>query len=410
MSKYFNNISEAIKSMTAGMKMTLGYLMQATQSRKPIGIADETYFDQDKGTVTLQYPHESFPVPDNGRYRLHNEIDDCIVCDKCAKVCPVDCIDIDPIKATETFGETSDGTPKRIYAAKFDIDMAKCCFCGLCTTVCPTECLTMTKVYDFSEFNVEDHNYSFANMSLVDIAIKRKEAEEADAKRQAAKAAMAKPAAAPEREDAAESVKPKSSFKPRVAKPAINKTDDSPQSERTSKAKPVLRPKPVVDKPKAEVETDDAKKPTKPIFRTKPMVKPVVKTEGEEKKESTDDSASEPAKPVFRPKVKPVVKKKEDSEGSSIEKTDTAKPIKPVFRPKVKPVIKKKEASEDSEAIDSAEAKPKPVKPVFKPKVKPVIKTGDEEKKEIDEASVKKPAKLARPIVKRKPTDDGDVS
>ena len=90
------------------------------------------------------------PIPDVGRYRLHNEIDDCIVCDKCAKICPVDCIDIEPIKATEEIGKTSDGTPKRIYAAKFDIDMGKCCFCGLCTTVCPTECLTMTKVYDFS--------------------------------------------------------------------------------------------------------------------------------------------------------------------------------------------------------------------------------------------------------------------
>ena len=62
------------------------------------------------------------PVPDNGRYKLHNEIDDCIVCDLCAKVCPVNCIEIEPIKATDIIGKTSDGTNKRIHAAKFDIE------------------------------------------------------------------------------------------------------------------------------------------------------------------------------------------------------------------------------------------------------------------------------------------------
>jgi len=112
-------------------------------------------------------------VPDNGRYRLHNEIDDCIVCDKCAKICPVDCIEIEPIRAVEEFGKTSDGTPKRIYAARFDIDMGKCCFCGLCTTVCPTECLTMTKVFDFTVTDIRDHIYAFAEMSDEEIREKK---------------------------------------------------------------------------------------------------------------------------------------------------------------------------------------------------------------------------------------------
>ena len=143
MSRYFSNIVESVKTMSGGLKLTLRYLFQAVRSRKPIGISEPDYFEVDTGIMTLQYPHESLPVPETGRYRLHNEIDDCIVCDKCAKICPVDCIEIEPIKDTETFGTTSDGTPKRIHAAKFDIDMGKCCFCGLCTTVCPTECLTM---------------------------------------------------------------------------------------------------------------------------------------------------------------------------------------------------------------------------------------------------------------------------
>ena len=141
--------------------------------RDPIGIKDDKYFDKQEGIVTLQYPFEELPVPDNCRYQLHNEIDDCIVCDKCAKVCPVNCIDIEPVRAVEEIGKTSDGTPKRIYAAKFDIDMAKCCFCGLCTTVCPTECLTMTKEFDFSVFDIKEHNFVFGEMTEGEIAEKK---------------------------------------------------------------------------------------------------------------------------------------------------------------------------------------------------------------------------------------------
>jgi NADH-quinone oxidoreductase subunit I len=155
------------------------------------------------------------PIPDNGRYRLHNEIDDCIVCDKCAKICPVDCITIEPIKAAEEIGKTSDGTPKRIYAAKFDIDMGKCCFCGLCTTVCPTECLTMTKVFDFSVTDMSEHNFAFAEMSEAEIAEKKMIAEE----RQKAKTA----------------VKP--------VTPAITSEDVKTEELPKPVAKPVFRPK-----------------------------------------------------------------------------------------------------------------------------------------------------------------------
>lgn len=166
---YWGNIIESFSSLWAGLKLSMRHLWDARFQRNAVGVDSPDYFLQDKGVVTLQYPYETLPLPDNSRYRLHNEIDDCIVCDKCAKICPVDCIDIEPIRSPEEIGKTSDGTPKRLHAAKFDIDMAKCCFCGLCTTVCPTECLTMTKAYDFSEFDVKEHNYSFAEMTPLEI-------------------------------------------------------------------------------------------------------------------------------------------------------------------------------------------------------------------------------------------------
>lgn len=164
-----------------GMLLTGRHLLQAhkrSRSEARLDIRHPDYFKHQEGITTLTYPHESMPVPENGRYKLDCEIDDCIVCDKCVKVCPVDCITIDPIRAPAEFGKTSDGTSKRIYAARFDIDMAKCCFCGLCTSVCPTECLTMTPEYGFSTRDISTHTFEFANLTEEEALQRRREWEE----------------------------------------------------------------------------------------------------------------------------------------------------------------------------------------------------------------------------------------
>ena len=175
---YWKNLTQSFKSLSGGLSLTLQHFLKSrkTESIKPIHASD--YFSDRGGIATVQYPHVQLPVPDVGRYKLHNEIDDCIVCDKCAVVCPVDCITIEPIKSPEVIGKTSDGTSKRIYAAKFDIDMAKCCFCGLGTPVCPPECLTMTKEYDFSVFDLKEHNFVFGEMTPAEIEEKKRAWEE----------------------------------------------------------------------------------------------------------------------------------------------------------------------------------------------------------------------------------------
>lgn len=224
MSGYWKNIKDSVQTLSNGMKLTLDQLWKATNTREQVGIDNDRYFDQKEGLMTLQYPYESLPVPDNARYRLHNEIEDCIVCDKCAKICPVDCIEIEPIKDKEAFGETSDGTPKRIHAARFDIDMAKCCFCGLCTTVCPTECLTMTKAYDFSEFDVEDHTYAFAEMTPLEILEKRQQEEQME-------------------KEKAEKLASKKDAENSTQKPA------GMQPKKQGAAKPKFKPRPMIRKP-----------------------------------------------------------------------------------------------------------------------------------------------------------------
>lgn len=155
------------------LQLTWQHLLTRSQRHPAVAIMQEDYFSQQQGGVTLQYPHQQLPVPERGRYKLHNEIDNCIVCDKCVQACPVDCITIAPIRSPTPIGTTSNGMTKRIYAAQFDIDMAKCCFCGLCTTVCPTGCLTMTSEYDFSVFDFLEHKISFAKMTPQEIAEKK---------------------------------------------------------------------------------------------------------------------------------------------------------------------------------------------------------------------------------------------
>lgn len=215
-SSYWKNITGVGQSLLQGLRITLRHLWQARRSQKPVSVTASNYFENRTGIATISYPYEMQPIPDTGRYRLHNEIDDCIVCDKCAKVCPVNCIDIEPIRATEEIGKTSDGTSKRIYAARFDIDMGKCCFCGLCTTVCPTECLTMTKVYDYSVTDMRDHNFVFGEMAESEISEKKKAFEDF----QKAKAAVQPPTHTPEENKPTTDVRPaKPVFKPKMTPP-----------------------------------------------------------------------------------------------------------------------------------------------------------------------------------------------
>ncbi|WP_142603640.1 4Fe-4S binding protein [Solitalea koreensis] len=174
------------------MRLTLKHLFAARNLRKPVGVNKSNYFAQQEGIVTIQYPHQEIPVPEVGRYQLEVEIDDCIVCDLCAKICPVDCIEIESIKAVEDIGKTSDGTTKRLHAAKFFIDHAKCMYCGLCTTVCPTECITMTNEYDRSVIDLNEMNLKFSVMNEIEAEEKRIALEKFNAEKLAAKAALLK--------------------------------------------------------------------------------------------------------------------------------------------------------------------------------------------------------------------------
>lgn len=173
MIKYFTNIWDSIVTVLTGMGITWKHMVNIKRDN-----------------VTLQYPEERWPRPDRDigfeqenyniiRSRLHVDIDDCIGCLRCERVCPVDCIKIETIKVDrgaelpeiKHTGETSNGTKKPMFLKRFDIDMTECCYCNLCTYPCPEECIFMTGGpnshkhpidYEFSQYDRGDMIYRFA--------------------------------------------------------------------------------------------------------------------------------------------------------------------------------------------------------------------------------------------------------
>ncbi|MBL4888849.1 MAG: 4Fe-4S binding protein [Candidatus Lindowbacteria bacterium] len=142
------------------------------------------YLRQSDEIVTVQYGRPQYEgevehkvdISPNYRGRLYNVIDRCIACDKCAKVCPTQCIEVICEK----------GADKKPILTGYTIDMTICLFCGLCTEACPdstrgkgadgkpdmsvAKCLTMDAgkdekglkwetTYDYSSDRKEDIGY-----------------------------------------------------------------------------------------------------------------------------------------------------------------------------------------------------------------------------------------------------------
>jgi NADH-quinone oxidoreductase subunit I len=202
MKQYLKNTWEGLWTVLVGMKITLKHIFVPS--------------------VTIQYPEVKPVLPERARNRLYVNMADCIGCMQCATACPVNCIDIETVKAVPADGQrmTSNGKKKALWVTKFDIDIAKCCFCSLCTYPCPTECIQMTDVYEFSEFERNDLVYSFAALSEKEIEEKRENYNKFMEEKEAAKLAAAKAKA----EAAAKKAEEEKAN-------ADNKTNDKPENK-----------------------------------------------------------------------------------------------------------------------------------------------------------------------------------
>lgn len=131
---YFASIYRSVKSILAGMSITIRYM--------------------GRQTVTLQYPQEMVPVAPRYRGFHEYEIERCIACQSCVRACPVNCI----LLATE-------GKGKAARITRYAIDYSRCLFCGLCVEPCPTECLHMGKLHDLSGYSRAEMVVEFAELA-----------------------------------------------------------------------------------------------------------------------------------------------------------------------------------------------------------------------------------------------------
>lgn len=127
MKSSFGELIGGIRSLITGMRITL------TQFFKP--------------TITVNYPHQTLPMPE--RYRGHIELvrdaqsglSLCVACKSCEKACPSGCIAVEGVKRE---GE------KKKSPTGFTVDFTRCSLCGSCVEVCPTEALRFSRRYNLA--------------------------------------------------------------------------------------------------------------------------------------------------------------------------------------------------------------------------------------------------------------------
>ena len=87
-----------------------------------------------KRAVTLEYPEKRRILNDEFRGKI--EVDGCVGCGICQRVCPSGAIQ---------FKKNEEG---RVISYK--VDLKKCIFCGNCKYYCPASAIKMTKEYELA--------------------------------------------------------------------------------------------------------------------------------------------------------------------------------------------------------------------------------------------------------------------
>lgn len=131
--EYFRNIRDAVTTTFSGMKITLHYWVK-------------------EPAITVEYPDRlgvGKTVDDivAERYRgfLRVNLDKCIGCMQCMRVCPLNSIRIAVEKVQENRMLT-----------RFDVNQSKCMYCGLCVEECPSGALVFTKRFEGACFDVRE--------------------------------------------------------------------------------------------------------------------------------------------------------------------------------------------------------------------------------------------------------------
>jgi len=143
MREYFRNIYQTVRTILAGMRVTLRYCFART--------------------VTLQYP--DVPPALAPRFRgVHVlEIEKCIACGACARACPVECIHIERTAPRRI--DKATGTAVGGAITRYAIDYGRCMFCALCVEPCPTRCIHMGDVHSMTTYDHRSVIVEFAELA-----------------------------------------------------------------------------------------------------------------------------------------------------------------------------------------------------------------------------------------------------
>ena len=145
MRRWFRNVIRAVLTVASALGVCLRYWLSTYHPRR--------------GTFTEQYEYPELPARIYPRFRGFHRYDltTCIACERCARDCPVDCIDI---------GKQRVEGRKGFQVTSFTIDYGKCMFCGICTESCPSDCIFMGSSYDLSCYSREGSIVDFSRLPL----------------------------------------------------------------------------------------------------------------------------------------------------------------------------------------------------------------------------------------------------
>jgi NADH-quinone oxidoreductase subunit I len=140
------SVLTAVRDTYAGFKSLLtGMRITAREAAKPI--------------ITVQYPHDTLPMPARFRGHIQLVLDPvtgkprCNACTLCMKACPSGSIVLDGLRR--------EGDKKK-SVTKYELDFTTCSLCGSCVEACPSDAIDFSKDYNVVSLNRDD----FAHMDL----------------------------------------------------------------------------------------------------------------------------------------------------------------------------------------------------------------------------------------------------
>jgi NADH-quinone oxidoreductase subunit I len=111
-----------------------------------------------KPRATLMYPEVIQDFAPNYKGMLKLDIDTCISCKQCARICPSNAIKMYKEEPDSHSGRGLTGMFLRQFFANHKhpgLTYERCIFCGFCVDICPVNALEMSLVHDEACFTLE---------------------------------------------------------------------------------------------------------------------------------------------------------------------------------------------------------------------------------------------------------------